>query len=101
MSVVIRTPEGIFGVLGAHTAKRRAFTIDDAHFLQAVANVLGTSAERLRAEEAALEFRELARQRERLADIGAIAANIAHDLGNPVAASSESWKKLVPWPKKP
>jgi PAS domain S-box-containing protein len=38
-------------VLGAHTARRRAFGRDDVHFLQAVANVLAAAIERKRAEE--------------------------------------------------
>jgi PAS domain S-box-containing protein len=51
MSVIIGEPERPFGVLGAHTRTRRAFTRDDAHFLQAVANVLATAIGRARAEE--------------------------------------------------
>ncbi|MBI3762410.1 MAG: GAF domain-containing protein [Chloroflexi bacterium] len=35
-----------FGVLGAHTARSRRFTQDDAHFLQGVANVLASAIER-------------------------------------------------------
>lgn len=51
MSVVIQGRERPFGVLGAHTTKRRVFTRDDANFLQAVANVLADAIERKRAEE--------------------------------------------------
>ncbi|MEW6357895.1 MAG: PAS domain S-box protein [Planctomycetota bacterium] len=52
MSVIIQGYERPFGVLGAHTTKRRAFMPDDIHFLQAVANVLGAAIERRKAEEA-------------------------------------------------
>ncbi|MBI2820634.1 MAG: PAS domain S-box protein, partial [Acidobacteria bacterium] len=52
MSVVICGKERRFGVLGAHTAKRRAFTEDDIQFLQIVANMLATAIERRQAEEA-------------------------------------------------
>ena len=51
MSVIIGSSERPFGVLGAHTKKRRAFTEDDLNFLQAVANVLAAAIERERAEE--------------------------------------------------
>lgn len=51
MSVVIATPEGPYGALGAHSRRRRTFTQDEVHFLQAVANVLGAAIQRQRAEE--------------------------------------------------
>jgi PAS domain S-box-containing protein len=52
MSVVIPTSEVPYGVLGAHTKRRRTFTQDEVNFLQAVANVLGMMIERQRADEA-------------------------------------------------
>lgn len=52
MSVIISTSNGSYGVLGAHTKRRRSFTQDEVHFLQAVANVLGSAIQRHRAEEA-------------------------------------------------
>jgi PAS domain S-box-containing protein len=44
-----------WGVLGAHTRTRRAFTADDVNFLQAVANVLGSAIRQRRAELALQE----------------------------------------------
>lgn len=35
-----------FGVLGAHTTRRRTFTQDDINFLQAIANILATAIDR-------------------------------------------------------
>ena len=53
MSVIIEGPGGAhWGVLGAHTARRRRFSEDDIHFLQAVANVLADAIERQRGEDA-------------------------------------------------
>jgi len=51
MSVIIHGRESPFGVLGAHTTRRRTFTQDDIHFLEAVGNVLATAIERTLAEE--------------------------------------------------
>ncbi|MDE3154273.1 MAG: PAS domain S-box protein [Acidobacteriota bacterium] len=55
LSVIIRTPERPYGVLSAHSRRHRAFTTDDVHFLEAVANVLGVSLQRIRAESAMRE----------------------------------------------
>jgi PAS domain S-box-containing protein len=52
MSVIIEGQDGHWGVLGAHTARRRRFSEDDIHFLQAVANVLADAIERHRGEDA-------------------------------------------------
>jgi PAS domain S-box-containing protein len=48
MSVVILGRGEPFGVLGAHTARRRAFSIDDINFLQAAANVIAAAVEQIR-----------------------------------------------------
>jgi PAS domain S-box-containing protein len=52
ISVIIPGGDRPFGVLGAHTTRRRTFTTDDSHFLQAIGNLLATAIERKRAEEA-------------------------------------------------
>lgn len=51
VSVVIPGPAGPFGVLGAHTRTRRAFTEDDYNCLRSVANVLADAIARKRAEQ--------------------------------------------------
>jgi PAS domain S-box-containing protein len=51
ISVIIPGRERTYGVLGAHTTKQRAFTPDDIHFLQAVANVLAEAIEKKLASE--------------------------------------------------
>ena len=58
MSVIIAGRDRPFGVLGAHTVKRRAFNKDDIHFLESVANVLSEAIERKRAEGALRESEE-------------------------------------------
>ena len=50
ISVIIPGQQQPFGVLGAYAKTQRAFTEDDIHFLQAIANVLATAIERKQAE---------------------------------------------------
>jgi len=51
ISIIIHGGDQPFGVFSAHTTKRRTFTPNDIHFLQAVGNVLATAIERMRAQE--------------------------------------------------
>ncbi len=55
MSVIIPGRGRPFGVLGAHTVKRRAFSKDDIHFLESVANVLSEAIERNKTAQALRE----------------------------------------------
>jgi PAS domain S-box-containing protein len=52
VTVVIQGRERSFGLVGAHTIRRREFTVHDAHFILAVAHVLATSIDRTRTEDA-------------------------------------------------
>jgi diguanylate cyclase (GGDEF)-like protein len=51
MKSIIEGHERPFGVLGAHTTRRRRFSTDDVNFLAAVANLLSAAIEQHRREE--------------------------------------------------
>jgi PAS domain S-box-containing protein len=78
MSVVIPGGSGPFGVLGAHTKRLRSFSLEDVHFLEAVANVIGEALVR-HASEQTLRDSEL-RLRHALEFNQAIMANMAEGL---------------------
>ncbi len=54
-AVVVRGRDRPFGVLGAHSRRRRVFTRDEVHFLEAVANVLAGALARREAEATLLD----------------------------------------------
>ena len=51
LTVLIPGKDKPFGVIGAHTARKRKFTLDDVNFLQSLANVMAEAIERKQAEE--------------------------------------------------
>jgi signal transduction histidine kinase/ActR/RegA family two-component response regulator len=91
LSTVIGGRERPFGVLGAHTRQRRAFTEADAQFLRAVANILAASVERERAEAALQERALLLRQAQRLGRVG----SYIYDTGTNKAAWSEETYRIT------
>jgi PAS domain S-box-containing protein len=97
ITVMIRAsdrPRGAYGVFAAHTAERRAFTADDVHFLQSIANVLAAVIERSRmekllraAEQATREERARTEQvREALRERDEFISVAAHELRTPLTA---------------
>jgi PAS domain S-box-containing protein len=48
LSVVIPGRDGVYGVLGAHTSRRRMFTTDETLLVQTVANIVSQAVERQR-----------------------------------------------------
>jgi PAS domain S-box-containing protein len=90
MSVIIGGGEQPWGVLGAHTSRRRDFTKDDIQFLQAVANIIAHGIQRERAEEERERLRQLEAELahiNRVSMMGELAASLAHEIKQPIAAA--------------
>ena len=71
------------------------FPVTDAKGRRFVAGTAVDITERQRAEAALRDLQKVAQQRERLADVGAITAQIVHDLGNPLAGLSMQAQLLM------
>jgi len=81
MSVIIKSEDKPYGVLGAHTVRRRSFTQDDINFLQSIANILAIAIERKKVEEALREAKEVAEAATKEKD--KYISVIAHNLKSP------------------
>lgn len=88
ISVVIHGGSRPFGVLGAHTTRRRRFTQADVDFLQSIANVLAAFIGRTESEARAV-------QAERLAAIGQMVAGLAHESRNALQRSQACLEMLA------
>ncbi len=94
MSVIIQGQPRPFGVLGAHTARRRTFTEDDTNFLQAVANVLAAAIGRKHTED------ELRRSRDQLAIIlrGVADGITVQDTTGELIYANEAAARIIGYP---
>jgi len=92
MSVVIPGPNGPYGVLGVHSRSRRAFSRDDATFVQAVANILASAIAREHVERERDASLAEARQANRLKD--EFLATLSHEIRTPLSAIL-GWASLV------
>ncbi|HEX8201798.1 MAG TPA: response regulator [Isosphaeraceae bacterium] len=81
LSVLIQGRDRPYGTLGVFSARRRAFTRDDIHFLQAIANVLAAAIGRKRDEaELAAVRDELAVQLADMTRLHALGARLSNSL---------------------
>lgn len=90
MSAAIQGTSAPFGVLTVHTSNARAFTRDEMNFLEAIANILGSAAERDKADKARRDYQSqlrtlasqlsMAEQQERLRIAALLHDGIAQSL---------------------
>lgn len=85
ISVVISGDHGPWGVLGAHSSRRRNFTEDDVNFCQSIANVIAEATHRKSAEEAVRQSEALRQIAGRMAQLGAW----RHIIGEPYVIWSD------------
>jgi PAS domain S-box-containing protein len=104
MSVIIGGGEQPWGVLGAHTSRRRDFTKYDIQFLQAVANIIAHGIQRERAEEERERLRQLEADLahiNRVSMMGELTASLAHEIRQPITGVITSADACLRWLRNP
>lgn len=86
VTVLIDGPSRTYGVLAAHSVKKRLFTQDDRYFLQAVANVVADVIDRNRTEEEARQRQSQLAHVMRLNTMGKMVSELAHEINQPLYA---------------
>jgi PAS domain S-box-containing protein len=99
-----------YGLVGAHSRRLRAFSPDDAHFLQAVANVISTALARRQMEgqlrlaehQAEIERLRTSRAREQVRERDDFLSVAAHELRTPLTALQLKLQSIESaWRKRP
>lgn len=88
LSVVIPGREEPFGALCVKSSKQRAFSSDDVHFLQAVANIIADVLQRA-------EITTQLRHANRLNTVSQLAVSLTHEFGTPLNVISAYAKMML------
>lgn len=95
MSVPIFFHERLIGFLNLYTPERRRFSEDEMRLLHAFASLCGIAIENAQRYERVLNAEHSIRQADRLATLGILSAEIAHEVRNPISIISMLIHSLV------
>lgn len=84
LSIPIHFQETLVGLLNVYASKAREFEADDMRLLNSFASLCGIAIENARRYERVLKAEESIRMTDRLATLGTLSAEIAHEIRNPV-----------------
>jgi GAF domain-containing protein len=84
LSVPMTVGETVMGALNVYTAQPYRYSNQDARILSALANLAAVAIENARLHEKIVDVEEQLRRNERLSTLGLLAAEVAHEIRNPL-----------------
>ncbi len=84
LSVPLLFGETAIGALNVYTAEPHSFSNEEIRILSALAELSGIAIEKARLYERVVDVEEQLRQNERLSALGLLAAEVAHEIRNPL-----------------
>jgi signal transduction histidine kinase len=84
LSVPMAVGDTVIGALNVYTAQLYRYSNQDARILSALANLAAVAIENARLHEKIVEVEEQLRHNERLSTLGLLAAEVAHEIRNPL-----------------
>ena len=82
------------GTLNVYTGKPRSFSNEEIHILRALAELSAIAMEKARLYERVVDVEEQLRQNEKLSALGLLAAEVAHEIRNPLTVMKMLYHSL-------